>query len=323
MILDLYKDFWKKLKACNMDQSSINHLIDLTNERLLNPNQGDYIRWLDAYLKLPDINNIENKSCFDAITCDAQLSQSDMNCLKDGYQGLIPWRKGPFHMFSLFIDAEWQSHMKWNRIEKHLPDLNNKSILDVGCGNGYYMFRMADHSPRMILGIDPGILQIIQFWSIEKYRKSQACALPISMEKMPVEMKFFDVVFSMGVLYHRKSPIDHIRELFECMKPKGYLVIETLVVQGDERTCMIPNGRYAQMRNVWFLPSVACLSIMLERNGFENIHCVDVTLTNINEQRSTAWMKFHSLKDFLNDDQTKTIEGHDLPTRATLIAQKK
>ncbi len=322
-MLNLYEDFWHKLRNSHLDESNISRLVELTEGRLHNPKQGDFARWLSAYLKLPEINHLEISANLDAITCEAALSESEYKTLKEGYEGLIPWRKGPFNMFSLLIDAEWQSHMKWNRIEKNLPDLNNKLILDVGCGNGYYMFRMAEHSPRLIMGIDPGILQVMQFWSIEKYRQSGACVLPISMEKMPTDMKYFDVVFSMGVLYHRKSPIHHIKELYESIRPKGFLVIETLIVNGDERTCLIPNGRYAQMRNVWFLPSVGCLSIMLERNGFENIHCVDITTTDTTEQRSTSWMNFHSLKDFLNEGQTRTIEGHDLPTRATLIAQKK
>jgi len=47
---------------------------------------------------------------------------------------------------------------------------------------------------------------------------------------------------------------------------------------------------------------------------------VDVSPTTPDEQRTTDWMTFHSLKDFLDpDDPTRTIEGYPGPIRATLV----
>nr|WP_169730591.1 DUF1698 domain-containing protein [Carnimonas nigrificans] len=41
------------------------------------------------------------------------------------------------------------------------------------------------------------------------------------------------------------------------------------------------------------------------------------------EQRSTEWMTFQSLKDFLDpEDQHKTIEGYPAPRRALLVATR-
>jgi len=322
-MLELYKPFWQKIKKLNLDKNDIQQLIDKTSNKLIDPIQGDFPRWFEAYKKLPKINQITCNTSLNAITCTADIELDEKERIKACYQGLIPWRKGPFDMFSSYIDSEWQSFMKWNRIEKQLPDINNKAILDVGCGNGYYMFRMLAHSPSIVMGIDPGLLQVMQFWSVEKYVNSEMVVLPLAIQDLPKNMNCFDVVFSMGVLYHRKSPIHHLKELANCLKSNGHLVIETLVVNGDESTCLIPTNRYAQMRNVWFLPSVEMLKIMLERSGFDNVQCIDLTETTIEEQRTTEWMKFHSLKQFLNEDLNKTIEGYALPLRATLTAQKK
>ncbi|HHL31393.1 MAG TPA: tRNA 5-methoxyuridine(34)/uridine 5-oxyacetic acid(34) synthase CmoB [Oceanospirillales bacterium] len=321
-MLTLYQSFWAKLKEINMSEKHRQDLIKLSTNKLASPIQGDYPRWFSAYNSLPAINNSNCEKDSDAIHCDAEISDDVREQVKAAYQQLIPWRKGPFDMFSTYIDSEWQSQMKWNRIQAAIPELTNKTVLDVGCGNGYYLFRMAEKNPLLLMGIDPGLLQILQFWSIEKYRQSGACILPITMQNMPGNMLFFDVVFSMGVLYHRKSPIHHIKELASALKAKGQLILETLVIDGDETNCLLPHGRYAQMRNVWFLPSVAMLKIMLQRNGFKNIRCIDVTTTTSTEQRVTQWMRFHSLKDFLNQDQTATIEGYPAPKRATLVAQK-
>ena len=320
-MLNLYQPFWEKLENLGFSEQDISSLKTLSADKLKKPKQGDYPRWFEALSNLPkvEVKSVINSN--NAITCLADKVNDSL--IRKCYQGLAPWRKGPFEVFGTFIDAEWQSWMKWNRIQEKLPELENKLILDVGCGNGYYLMRMKAKNPLLLMGIDPGLLQIMQFWSIEKYVQSQAAVLPIAMENLPQNLCHFDVVFSMGVLYHRKSPVHHIIELATTIKRGGHLVLETLVVDGGETTCLLPTGRYAQMRNVWFLPSVAMLSIMLERNGFRKVRCIDATETSTDEQRSTAWMQFHSLEQFLNQDKTKTIEGYALPKRATLIAEKK
>jgi tRNA (mo5U34)-methyltransferase len=49
---------------------------------------------------------------------------------------------------------------------------------------------------------------------------------------------------------------------------------------------------------------------------------VDISTTSIEEQRSTEWMKFESLKDFLDpEDPSKTVEGHPAPIRAVFVAE--
>lgn len=319
----LYDLFWEKLKS-DADLAQFEpQLRALTQAKVENPIQGDYPRWKSHLDQLPKIADVDVDFSGKAVDCRAEIDEATKKQVRQAYQGLIPWRKGPFEMFDCFIDSEWQSWMKWNRIEAKLPNLWSQKVLDVGCGNGYYLFKMAQHKPKILLGVDPGLLQIIQFWSIEKYAQSGAAILPLGIQNMPSNMQAFDVVFSMGVFYHRKNPIQHIIQLNELLKSKGELILETLVVEGDEKTCLLPQGRYAQMRNVWFLPSVDMLKTMLSRSGFDNIEIIDVTETSVQEQRSTDWMRFHSLKDFLNDTLDKTIEGYPPPKRATLIARKK
>ena len=321
-MLARYQSFWHRLKVLQFDEELRGFLINETHKILKNPIQGDYPRWFSAYNKLPDILSSQINADRNAITCHTNITYETREEVRACLQQLIPWRKGPFDLFNIYIDSEWQSFMKWNRIENKIPSLTNKRVLDVGCGNGYYMFRMSSQNPKLLMGIDPGLLQIMQFWAVEKYINSLAAVLPLTLQDLPKDLNCFDVVFSMGVLYHRKSPIHHIKELANSLQSKGHLVLETLVIDGDENCCLIPTGRYAQMRNVWFLPSVAMLIIMLKRCGFKDVECIDVTDTTVKEQRSTEWMKFHSLENFLNTHQDKTIEGYAPPKRATIVAQK-
>jgi tRNA (mo5U34)-methyltransferase len=75
------------------------------------------------------------------------------------------------------------------------------------------------------------------------------------------------------------------------------------------------------MGNVWFLPSTDTLLGWLRKLGFRDVQLVDVTVTSTAEQRSTDWMRFHSLADFLDPaDSSKTIEGYPAPRRATITA---
>ncbi|MDO9422723.1 MAG: tRNA 5-methoxyuridine(34)/uridine 5-oxyacetic acid(34) synthase CmoB [Methylobacter sp.] len=242
--------------------------------------------------------------------------------LQSQLKALHPWRKGPYKLFGIHIDTEWRSDWKWDRLKDHIAPLEHRLVLDVGCGNGYHCWRMLGAGAKMVVGIDPMLLNVMQFQLVRKlYGEAPVYVLPLGIEDLPYGMKAFDTVFSMGVLYHRRSPIDHLMELRDCLQPGGELVLETLVIDGGLGQVLLPEDRYARMRNVWFLPSCDTLISWLKRCGFKNIRLVDVSVTSIEEQRTTEWMTFHSLKDFLDADNPQlTCEGLPAPKRAIVIA---
>lgn len=282
-------------------------------------NSGDLPKWLASFDALPAASDTKVDWQQPAVTVKGQVDDTEQ--LKSSLKTLIPWRKGPFELFDVFIDSEWRSNMKWDRLVPHLPDLKYKTVLDVGCGNGYYLLKMAEQQPSFLLGIEPGLLQNVQYWAVNKYVQSEAAVLPLKMEHLPERMACFDVVLSMGVLYHRKSPIDHLEHLKRSLAPGGTMIMETIVVDGDEQTCLIPQDRYAQMRNVWFLPSVEMLCLWMQRIGLKEIEVVDVSTTTVEEQRATDWMLFHSLPEFIDESGQRTSEGYDLPKRAIIKAK--
>lgn len=268
----------------------------------------------------------------DSVTPQALDASFDQDTVQIGNPGenfepalkqLLPWRKGPFNVGETFIDTEWRSDWKWHRIRRHLPDLNDQLVLDIGCGNGYHLFRMLGEGAKLALGIDPTILFNYQFALLQKLcPPNSAYLLPLKSEHLPA-FNLFDTVFSLGVLYHRRSPLDHLQELFSFLRPGGQLVLETLVIEGDARSALMPVDRYAKMGNVWLIPSTDMLEIMLDRIGFREISTVDVNVTSLEEQRATDWMQFQSLADYLDpNDRSLTIEGYPAPTRAILMAKK-
>lgn len=269
---------------------------------------------------LATIQSTTQTSQFDADT----LSFGDPNAdFEEVLSMFLPWRKGPLQIGKTLVDTEWRSDWKWQRIIQHIESLEGKQVLDIGCGNGYHLFRMLGAGADLALGIDPTILFNYQFRLLQRLSKpNRAYLLPLRSEHLP-QFGGFDTVFSLGVLYHRRSPIDHLRELLSFAKPGGELVLETLIIEGDQNTLLIPQDRYAKMANVWFIPSTSMLELMLRRAGFIDVKTVDVNTTSLNEQRATKWMQFQSLEDYLDPaDKTKTVEGYPAPTRAILVARK-
>lgn len=243
-------------------------------------------------------------------------------------KNLMPWRKGPFFIGDgadkqIHIDTEWRSDFKWERVAGHV-DLVGKRILDVGGGSGYHGFRMVGAGAKSVIVIDPSCLFYHQFMAIKHFMPDVPVHfIPVGLEALPKESTLFDVVFSMGVLYHRASPFEHLEQLKGQLKKGGTLVLETLIIDGDETTVLVPTDRYAQMNNVYFLPSVPALAVWLTKVGFVDVCCVDVDTTSTDEQRATDYMTYHSLADFLDkDDPSKTTEGYPRPQRAVMIAKK-
>jgi len=291
----------------------------------LNDTHGDMAKWRAAIDRMPTLPNQTVNLDSDAISVftDMPIDESVRENLTQELKQLHPWRKGPFNIHGITIDTEWHSDWKWRRVAPHLSDLSGRTILDVGCGNGYHCWRMAGAGAELVIGIDPTLLFLAQFNAIRNYLGNQypVHLLPLGIEDVPPNLRAFDTVLSMGVLYHRRSPIDHIMELKGCLRSGGELVLETLVIDGTVNTALVPSGRYAKMRNVWFIPSPETLIGWLERCGFRNIQLADISVTTEAEQRSTEWMQFESLKDYLDpEDRSLTIEGHPAPKRATIIA---
>jgi len=288
---------------------------------------GDYSRWLLTLEQLSHYTTSETDFSLPVIQIGKRdhLSEQQKNEIEQLLFNLHPWRKGPFNIFGITIDSEWRSDIKWHRMINGITPLQGRRVLDIGCGNGYYMLRMLGAGAAWVLGIDPTILFNMQFKAVTRFinHDIRADLLPIGIDQLPDDLDYFDTVFSMGVLYHRRSPIDHLIKLFSCLRPGGELVLETLVIEGAGDQLLLPETRYAKMRNIWFIPAPQALKTWLHRCGYINIRIVDVSTTSPAEQRATEWMKFESLKDFLDpDDHSKTVEGHPAPRRAILVAQR-
>ncbi|OUT56921.1 MAG: tRNA 5-methoxyuridine(34)/uridine 5-oxyacetic acid(34) synthase CmoB [Rhodopirellula sp. TMED11] len=301
--------------------------------RLQVGNRRELQMWSDAIKQLPapETATLDFQTDVAVKPLNADDGIDATETLHESLMQFHPWRKGPLHFFGLHIDTEWRSDWKWERI-KECVNFTGKTVLDVGCGNGYYGWRMLGAGASFVLGLDPILRYLMQFEVFHRYAAKPTNepvyvpshhVVPMIDTELPERCPFFDIVVSAGVLYHRTSPIDHLRSLHGMLKAGGQVVLETLIIDGTEDEVLVPEDRYARMRNVWFLPSIKMLERWLRRTGYQNITVADVNDTSTQEQRSTPWMTFQSLADFLDpNDPAKTIEGYSAPKRALLIATK-
>ena len=301
-------------------------IIRLLDEKYTNPKHGHFNEWKSIFESLVPYTASITDLNHGAIVVGAasDISQQQGEELKNKLKALHPWRKGPFEIFGIHIDTEWHSDWKWSRIAPHI-DLNDKQVLDIGCGNGYYALRMQGSGAKLVVGVDPSWHYVFQFHSLQKYVSlpQAAFVLPFTFEEFPQTGKTFDRIFSMGVLYHRKEPKLHLEQIYSMLADDGQLILETLIIEDAKTDYLVPKERYANMPNVWMIPRIDLLQKWLCEAGFRYINVVDKTMTSIEEQRQTEWMTRYSLAQALDaNNPNLTIEGYPAPLRATLIAEK-
>ena len=287
---------------------------------------ADWEKWNTLIKNLPDISPSAIDLLSDKIIIGkpSDTDSGTLDFLKNSLKQLMPWRKGPFELFGIFIDTEWRSDWKWNRLKDKIKPLEGKTVLDIGSGNGYFALKMLGAGAESVTGLDSYLLYTAQFLSVKKYLGNiPVWVIPLRFENFPLTHEIYDTVFSMGVLYHQKDPLNHLNNIHKLLKPGGELVLETLVINESYSNLLQPKGRYAKMRNVKNIPSISLLKEWLAENMYRDIRLIDVSKTTTGEQRKTEWMEYESFSDFLDPaDRTKTIEGYPAPERAIVLAVK-
>lgn len=244
--------------------------------------------------------------------------------LGEAIDQLIPWRKGPFEIFGLEIDAEWRSDLKWDRIVPHLDRLQGARVADIGSSTGYYMFRAGAFQPEVVIGFEPAERCLLSFELLRLFLPSQNLVTePLGVEQIDLFPNFFDVMLCLGILYHHRNPHKLLLKMKSAMKPGAQIVAESLAIPGDEPVALFAPDRYAKARNVYYIPTAACLAAWLVRAGFKDVEIVSSVKLTEEEQRATRLAPWESLKDFLDpNDSSKTVEGYPAPLRVCVVGRR-
>ena len=249
----------------------------------------------------------------------------DNKRVKEVAQTMMPWRKGPFELFGTYINAEWKSDIKYNLLRPHF-NLKERKVADIGCNNGYYLFRMQEDNPKLLVGFDPSPLYKTQFDFINHFLKSEIVYELLGVEHLEFYEEKFDTIFCLGVLYHRSDPVTMLKSLFKGLDNKGEVILDTFYIDGDDDMCLCPASSYSKIPNIYFVPTISALKNWCLRAGFTSFEVLETSTTNSDEQRKTEWIEGQSLEDFLDpNDESKTVEGYRAPKRVyvKLIKDKK
>ncbi len=273
-----------------------------------------------ALEELPNIHKIK-LSLSQTVTIEADISDAEKATVDRVAKLMKPWRKGPFQLFDTFIDSEWRSYIKYDLLEPHF-DLKDRVVADVGCNNGYYMFRYLSHKPKKVVGFDPSPLFKSQFDLINHFIKSAITYELFGVEHLEFYEEKFDTIFCLGVLYHRSDPISTLKSLKKSLTSEGELILDTFMIEGDEEVALTPKDRYSKIPNIYFIPTVAALQNWCERAGFRQVEVLATQKTTTDEQRKTEWIEGESLEDFLSkSDPNYTVEGYPAPKRVYIKAK--
>jgi tRNA (mo5U34)-methyltransferase len=271
------------------------------------------------------IDNLQDTKCEVKLDDTIKISGKYTNNILNEAKKLMPWRKGPFELFDTFIDAEWQSNIKYNLLRPYFS-LKDKKVADIGCNNGYYLFRMQEDNPKSLVGFDPSPIYKTQFDFLNHFIKSEIVYELLGVEHLEFYEEKFDVIFCLGVLYHRSDPVEMLKQLFKGLDKQGEVILDTFYIEGDSEMCLCPKSSYSKIPNIYFVPTIPTLRNWCLRAGFKSFEVLKTSVTNANEQRKTQWIDGQSLEDFLDpNDNTKTVEGYPAPARVyvKLIKDKK
>ena len=275
-----------------------------------------------AVMGLPPVDKVAVKLGDTVEIYPEGMSEADEANIHQAARTIWPWRKGPFQVSKTFIDSEWRSHIKYDLLKPHF-DLKDKIVGDIGCNNGYYLFRMMEEQPKRLVGFDPSAIMFCQFKFLDHFIQSGITFELLGVEHVEHYEHKFDRLFCLGVLYHRPDPVGALKSLYKGLNKGGELILDTFMIDGEEEICLTPKGRYSKIPNIYFIPTVNALKNWCYRAGFEAVEVLDIVKTNPDEQRWTEWINSQSLEHFLDEnDPTKTVEGYPAPKRVYIKAKK-
>jgi tRNA (mo5U34)-methyltransferase len=294
----------------------------LRQERLKSLEWKNIKPYWEAILALPTPKTTEIKLGDTVEIITEGLTQEEENHIYDSAKLMHPWRKGPFQVSETFIDSEWKSNLKYDLLRPHF-NLKDKIVGDIGCNNGYYLFKMMEDKPKRLIGFDPSSVTYCQFKFLDHFIQSGITYELLGVEHVEFYEHKFDTLFCLGVLYHRADPIGMLKSLFKGLNRGGELILDTFMIDGEEDVCLTPRDRYSKMRNIYFIPTVSALKNWCYRAGFDEIEVLAMVKTASTEQRKTEWIKTQSLDDFLDkNDQNRTVEGYPAPKRVYIKAKR-
>jgi SAM-dependent methyltransferase len=132
------------------------------------------------------------------------------------------------------------SHQKFNSLHIQEHELQNKSILDIGCNEGYFCFKAAELGAKKVIGIDYNKKWIKLAEERNQYDNVSFVCENVSFLKI-ISSESFDIVFLFSALHYMSGPQDRIdevpivlREISRILTFGGILIFEGGIIDNND-----------------------------------------------------------------------------------------
>ena len=156
----------------------------------------------------------------------------------------------------------------WHFIESNLDtiDFQGKSVLDIGCWDGYWSFYAERRGARQVLATD----DVSQNWAagegLRLARELLGSQIVVDQRRSVYQLdsiqQTFDVVLFLGVYYHLLDPFYAFSQIRRCCGPQTVVVFEGDVGRnlfaGEARYCFFDPNKAT------FVPSIDTLDMMVK-----------------------------------------------------------
>ena len=223
-----------------------------------------------------------------------------VECFKNG--GGVPYAKFPrFHA----VMAEDSGQSVLSSLETHIvplvPGLDNRlakgiTMLDVGCGRGRIMNRLAELYPRSrFTGIDLSGEAILTAWqeaAEKKLRNVEFIVSDLSQFHEKAEQEAFDLVTTFDAIHDQAKPLSVLKGIHRTLKRDGVYLMQDI------------KGSSHVYKNIdhplgTFLYTVSCM------------HCMTVSLAQGGEGLGAMWGE-EKTREYLTRAGFRSIEKHEL-----------
>jgi len=223
-----------------------------------------------------------------------------VECFKKG--GGVPYSKFPrFHA----VMAEDSGQSVLSSLESHIvplvPQLAQRlsagiQMLDVGCGRGRIINRLADLYPKSrFTGIDLSSEAILSAWeeaADKKLRNIEFIVADLSQFDKTAEAEAFDLVTTFDAIHDQAKPLNVLRGIYRTLRPDGFYLMQD--IKGSSH---IHNNLDHPLGPLLY--TISCM------------HCMTVSLAQNGEGLGAMWGE-EKTREYLTKAGFRAVEKHEL-----------
>ncbi|MGG8360265.1 class I SAM-dependent methyltransferase [Bacillus cereus] len=138
------------------------------------------------------------------------------------------------------------AHISWAEMVKNITELQNKQIIDIGCGGGIYTKELALMGAKNVVGLDFS-KEILQAAKENCNNFSNISFIHGDAHNIPYPNETFDIVISRAVIHHLQDIPTFLREASRILNKNGVLILQDRTIED----CTIP-GSPEHIRGYFF-----------------------------------------------------------------------